>query len=40
MAAHYTPTPNDKSVFGESMVKLDVGVHVDGYIADAAVTVD
>jgi methionyl aminopeptidase len=40
MAAHYTPTPADKSVFGESMVKLDVGVHVDGYIADAAVTVD
>ena len=39
-AAHYTPSPNDKSVFGENMVKLDVGVHVDGYIADAAITVD
>jgi methionyl aminopeptidase len=39
-AAHYTPTPNDPSTFGESMVKLDVGVHVDGYIADAAITID
>lgn len=40
MAAHYTPGPKDQSIFGESMVKLDIGVHVDGYIADAAVTVD
>ncbi|MCX8207016.1 MAG: type II methionyl aminopeptidase [Methanothrix sp.] len=39
-AAHYTPKPNDDAVFGEEMVKLDIGVHVDGYIADAAVTVD
>jgi methionyl aminopeptidase len=40
IAAHYSPGPDDESVFGEDMVKLDVGVHVDGYIADAAVTVD
>jgi methionyl aminopeptidase len=40
IAAHYTPGPNDESTFGESMAKLDIGVHVDGYIADAAVTVD
>jgi methionyl aminopeptidase len=39
-AAHYTPSPRDESRFGENMVKLDVGVHVDGYVADAAVTVD
>ena len=39
-AAHYTPSPKDHSTFGESMVKLDVGVHVDGYIADAAITID
>jgi len=39
-AAHYTPSPKDLSTFGESMVKLDVGVHVDGYIADAAITID
>lgn len=40
IAAHYTPTPDDALCFGENMVKLDVGVHVDGYIADAAITVD
>ena len=39
-AAHYTPSPLDAARFGENMVKLDVGVHVDGYIADAAITVD
>jgi len=39
-AAHYTPSPNDSSRFAENMVKLDVGVHVDGYIADAAITID
>jgi len=39
-AAHSTPTFNDKSVFGKDMVKLDIGVHIDGYIADTAVTVD
>jgi methionyl aminopeptidase len=39
-AAHYTPGPEDQSTFGQNMVKLDIGVHVDGYIADAAVTVD
>lgn len=40
MAAHFTPGPKDLSTFGESMVKLDIGVHVDGYIADAAMTID
>ena len=39
-AAHYTPSPRDATRFGENMVKLDAGVHVDGYIADAAITVD
>jgi methionyl aminopeptidase len=39
-AAHYTPSNDERSIFGESMVKLDIGVHFDGYIADAALTVD
>ncbi|MDD2778494.1 MAG: M24 family metallopeptidase, partial [Methanocellales archaeon] len=39
-AAHATPSANDISVFGKDMVKLDIGVQVDGYIADAAITVD
>ncbi|WP_418282787.1 type II methionyl aminopeptidase [Halorubrum sp. DTA98] len=39
-ASHATPGRDDETEFGEEMVCLDVGVHVDGYIADAAVTVD
>jgi methionyl aminopeptidase len=39
-AAHATPKAGDSDVFGKDMVKLDIGVHVDGYIADSAVTVD
>ncbi|QCJ46116.1 MULTISPECIES: type II methionyl aminopeptidase [Haloprofundus] len=39
-ASHATPARDDDTEFGEDMVCLDVGVHVDGYIADAAVTVD
>jgi len=40
IAAHYTSPPNDKRTIPEnSLVKVDIGVHVDGYIADTAVTV-
>ncbi|HDS45622.1 MAG TPA: type II methionyl aminopeptidase [Methanomicrobia archaeon] len=39
-AAHATPAIGDGRVFGPDLVKLDIGVHVDGYIADSAVTVD
>lgn len=39
-AAHATPKAGDSDVFGKDMVKLDLGVHVDGYIADSAVTID
>jgi len=40
VAAHYTPYIGDESVIpDESVVKIDVGVHIDGYIADTAVTV-
>ena len=39
-ASHATPARDDETEFGEDMVCLDLGVHVDGYIADAAVTVD
>ncbi|NOZ88915.1 MAG: type II methionyl aminopeptidase [Crenarchaeota archaeon] len=40
VAAHYTPVIGDEAVVPEgAVVKLDVGVHVDGYIADTAVTV-
>lgn len=40
-AAHDTASPGEERVFmlGD-MVKLDLGVHIDGYIADTATTVD
>jgi len=39
-AAHATPSADDEETFGEEMVNLDIGVHVDGWLADTAVTVD
>lgn len=40
VAAHYTSPPGDESKVREgTLVKVDIGVHVDGYIADTAVTV-
>src|SRR3989338_5106490 len=39
VAAHYTPIPNDETVVKEGdLVKVDLGAHIDGYIADGAVT--
>jgi len=40
IAAHYCPDEEDKTVFSDQLVCLDVGVHVDGFIGDTAVTVD
>ncbi len=40
VAAHYTPTERDAGVFGKGdMVKIDLGVHIDGCIADTAATI-
>ena len=40
VAAHYTSPPGDERIIPKgSVVKIDIGVHVDGYIADTAVTV-
>jgi methionyl aminopeptidase len=40
VAAHYTSPPNDKRLVPEnSVVKVDIGAHVDGYVTDTAVTV-
>jgi methionyl aminopeptidase len=39
VAAHYCSPINDQTVIPEkSLVKLDIGVHVDGYVADTALT--
>lgn len=41
IAAHFTPNPKNTQVFGEGdLVKIDVGAHIDGYIADTAVTIE
>lgn len=40
VAAHYSPSINDETVVPrDAVVKIDLGVHVDGYIADTATTV-
>jgi len=41
LAAHYTSPPGDETVLPEEgLVKIDLGVSVDGYIMDTATTVD
>ena len=41
IAAHYTPLPEDTSIFKKGdIVKLDLGVHIDGYIGDTALTIE
>jgi methionyl aminopeptidase len=40
-AAHFTPAHDDKLRFQRGdVVKLDVGVHVDGYVGDTATTIE
>jgi methionyl aminopeptidase len=40
VAAHYTSPPKDSRTIPEkSIVKVDIGAHVDGYVTDTAVTV-
>jgi len=40
IAAHYTPDIDDTLTFKEDdLVKIDIGTHVDGYIADSAFSV-
>jgi len=40
IAAHYTSPPDDKEIIPKnSIVKVDIGTHIDGYVADTAVTI-
>ncbi|MDI9610748.1 MAG: type II methionyl aminopeptidase [Archaeoglobaceae archaeon] len=40
-AAHFTPAKNDDRVFKKGdLVKIDLGAHIDGYIADMAISID
>ena len=40
IAAHYTPSIDDKTILEEDVIKVDIGVHVNGFIADSAMTLD
>jgi len=41
ITAHYTPKAGEENVLGESdLVSVDLGVHVDGFIADTAYSLD
>ena len=40
IAAHYTAEPDDQIVIKDTdVIKIDLGVHIDGYVADTAVTI-
>jgi len=39
-AAHYCPSADDKTEFSDQVVCLDVGVSVDGFIGDTAISID
>jgi methionyl aminopeptidase len=39
IAAHYTPSHDDIRI-AEGLMKVDLGVHVDGFIADTAYSID
>ncbi len=40
VAAHNCPTLDDETILEDQVIKLDCGVHIDGYVADNALTVD
>jgi methionyl aminopeptidase len=41
LAAHYCASPEDETLYADGdLAKLDIGVHVDGYVVDTAVTVN
>jgi len=40
-AAHFCPEADDKTEFSDQLVKVDIGVHIDGWVGgDNAVTID
>jgi methionyl aminopeptidase len=41
VAAHYCPSPEEETVYADGdLAKLDIGVHIDGWVVDTAVTVN
>lgn len=39
VAAHYTPSWNDKTL-ASGLLKIDIGVHIKGFVADTAISID
>jgi methionyl aminopeptidase len=39
-AAHFCPTKDSDIILDKQIAKIDLGVHIDGFIADTALTVD
>jgi methionyl aminopeptidase len=39
IAAHYSPLPDDTTI-SKGLIKIDIGIHVNGCIADTAITID
>jgi methionyl aminopeptidase len=39
IAAHYTPDPEDETI-AEGILKIDIGISVEGFIADTAISID
>ncbi|HIH86754.1 MAG TPA: type II methionyl aminopeptidase [Methanosarcinales archaeon] len=40
IASHYTPLKGDSKFASGDLVKIDIGVHINGYIADTANTIE
>ena len=40
IASHYTPLKGDRKFASKDLVKIDIGVHINGYIADTANTIE
>jgi len=40
IASHYTPLKGDRKFASKDLVKIDIGVHINGYIADTADTIE
>ena len=41
VAAHYCPSPDDPTTYASGdLAKLDIGVHIDGWVVDTALTVN
>lgn len=41
IAAHYCPAPDEETQYAEGdLAKLDIGVHIDGWVVDTALTVN